>query len=681
MDGKDLEYILNHLAYNSFVWNFGTTSFRTKYMNFSIEKQLELLSKFWEDENNAKCGWEKEYLLPNQPYGIYEIKNRYYDFMRVHGFTTGDDKIKYKAARQKTSGLVDIGVINRNHRLTEVGEAILKISHNGDYTSQNILSISKDSLIYLSQLLKYSIPLKDGHVRPFIVLLYLLSKVGPLSFEEFTYLAPLCTSVQATENIITSIAQYRAKTISLNDIIYQNIMRQQNYKDAYYVWTHSEVSEDIVTAIGINRKSREYDKIYYKFYRALKRLFVEKDNNAAIEIYDISKKIQIGGYWRDLLFDTVSTKAIKKEPLAHINETEFTSVSTEDDLKKVFFKYLHLFKVKSTLHDYFDLNRRYIKLSNIILFEDGLLKFDLVPKPFFNSAMSELYKLAYTEASNLEQLTSLEDICPSLRLDEQKLLDALNNELGTNLNTIDEAYSEVDKKRYNRFINLIETRFSDQQLIDLLNYFDSRNDDAISKAVSDNADIPTIFEYILGIIWYKTSEYKGRILDYLKLSLDADLLPVTHAAGGEADIVYEYTAWSPYYPKHNLLLEATLADGTNQRRMEMEPVSRHLGRHLLRTKDYNNYCVFATTYLDVNVISDFKMRKHNPYIDTQNPDNYVPGMKIIPLDTTDLREIIKQGKKYRELYPAFELAYQNSDLYPHPKKWYDEMVKISRDNL
>ena len=675
MDDKDLDYILNHLAYNTFVWNFGTTSFRTKQMNFSIERQLELLSEFWEDEENTKCGWEKEYLLPNQPYNIYEIKNRYYDFMRDNGFTTGDDKIKYNAARQKTSGLVDIGVINRNHRLTEVGEAILKISQTGDYNSNNILSISKDSLIYLSQLLKYSIGLKDGYVRPFIVLLYLLSKVGPLSFEEFTFLAPLCTSEEATENIINSITKLRKDDISLNDIIYEHIMRQQNYQDAYYAWKNSEVSEEVVTAIGINRKSREYDKIYFPFYLALKRLFVDNDATAAIDVYNISKKIKVGGYWRDLLFDTVSTKAIKNNPVEHLNVTEFTPVNTEAELKEIFFKYLHLFKAKSTLHDYFDLNRRYIKLSNIILFEDGQLKFDLVPKPFFTSAMPELYKLAFTEAKNLEQLTSLEEICSTLTLNEQQLLDALNNELGTELNSIDEAYSEVEKLRYDRFKNMIATRFSDEQLIELLDNFDSRNDDAISKAVSDNADIPTIFEYVLGIIWYKTSEFKGRILDYLKLSLDADLLPVTHAAGGEADIVYEYTAWPPFYPKHNLLLEATLADGTNQRRMEMEPVSRHLGRHLLRTRDFNNYCIFATTYLDVNVISDFKNRKNIPYYDIQNEDDFIPGMKIIPLNTSDLREIIRQGKTYRELYPVFEDAYQRSNNF-HPKKWYDELVRI-----
>lgn len=679
MGDKGLEYILSHLAYNTFVWNFGTTSFRTKQMNFSIERQLELLSEFWKDEGNAKCGWEKEYLLPNQPYDIYEIKNRYYDFMRDNGFTTGDDKIKYKAARQKTSGLVDIGVINRNHRLTEVGEAILKISRSGDYTSENILSISKDSIIYLSQLLKYSIALKDGYVRPFVVLLYLLSEVGPLTFEEFTYLAPLCTSEEATANIINSINKLRNEEISLNDIIYQHIMRQQNYQDAYFVWTNSEVSEDVVTAIGINRKSREYDKNYYPFYLALKRLFVDNDSDAAIEVYNLSKKIQVGGYWRELLFDTVSTKAIKNEPLVHLNISEFATVSTDAELKEIFFKYLHLFKVKSTLHDYFDLNRRYIKLSNIILFEAGQLKYDLVPKQFFNSAMPELCKIAYSKAENLEKLTSLEEICPVLKLNEVQLLDALNKELGTNLNSIDEAYSEVEKQRYDRFNNMIEARFSDEQLIELLDNFDSRNDDAISKAVSDNADIPTIFEYVLGIIWYKTSEYKGRILDYLKLSLDADLLPVTHAAGGEADIVYEYSAWAPFYPKHNLLLEATLADGTNQRRMEMEPVSRHLGRHLLRTRDFNNYCVFATTYLDLNVISDFKNRKHIPYYDTKNEDDFIPGMKIIPLDTSDLREIIRQSKKYRELYPLFEEAYLQSDKF-HPKRWYDELVKISPIN-
>ncbi|MDD6484248.1 MAG: AlwI family type II restriction endonuclease, partial [Clostridiales bacterium] len=184
---------------------------------------------------------------------------------------------------------------------------------------------------------------------------------------------------------------------------------------------------------------------------------------------------------------------------------------------------------------------------------------------------------------------------------------------------------------------------------------------------TDNADIPTIFEYVLGILWYKASERKGKILDYMKLSLDADLLPKTHAAGGEADIVYEYES-TEYYPEHTLLLEATLADGTNQRRMEMEPVSRHLGQHLIRTGNMNSYCVFATNYLNINVIADFRGRKNMPYYDPNDYEKFVDGMKIIPLQTSELKSIISKNIKYKDLYGVFDEAYK-SELKPH--EWYE----------
>jgi hypothetical protein len=214
-------------------------------------------------------------------------------------------------------------------------------------------------------------------------------------------------------------------------------------------------------------------------------------------------------------------------------------------------------------------------------------------------------------------------------------------------------------------------------LLGLLDDFDNRNDDEISKKVTDNADTPTIFEYILGVIWYKVSGYKGRILDYMKLSLDANLLPITHAAGGEADIVYEYGETQDY-PAHTLLLEATLADSTNQRRMEMEPVSRHLGNHLLRNQNQCSYCLFATNYLDKNVISDFRMRKLMPFYDTRDDSRYVIGMKIIPLQTSDLRSIIITKKKYSDLYLKYEKAYQK-DPTMMPVYWYETCVKEQTD--
>lgn len=145
----------------------------------------------------------------------------------------------------------------------------------------------------------------------------------------------------------------------------------------------------------------------------------------------------------------------------------------------------------------------------------------------------------------------------------------------------------------------------------------------------------------------------------MKLSLDADLLPKTHAAGGGADIVYEYSE-TESYPEHTLLLETTLADSTNQLRMEMEPVSKHLGRHLIRTGNLNLYCIFTTNYLDINIIADFRGRKSMPFYDTQDYSKSVNGMKIIPLQTSELKRIVTNGKTYKELYHMFEEAFNSS---------------------
>ena len=95
----------------------------------------------------------------------------------------------------------------------------------------------------------------------------------------------------------------------------------------------------------------------------------------------------------------------------------------------------------------------------------------------------------------------------------------------------------IEDTCYQRLQHLIDTEFIDDKLLSLLDCFETRNDDEIGSMVTDNADVPTIFEYVLGILWYKASERHGKILDYMKLSLDADLLPKTHAAGGEVDIV------------------------------------------------------------------------------------------------------------------------------------------------
>ena len=657
----------NVIPYKSFCWSLGTTSFRTKDFNKTIEEQLLLLDEFWKLDENKDENWS----------GNKDLQTRYYDFMQSKDFVEGNAGNKPKDAREKTSGLVDIGLIDDERKLSNAGKALLKITSENDFSSDNQFQIAKDSYIYLKQLLKtyYNV---DGHtVRPFMVLIHLLDEFDYLTLDEYTYLLPLCIGQVETSEIIDGISQLRSGSTSIDKIIINRLMDMPNYKMALDYLLENEVTEDVMRIIGMNRKSskengKNYDRAYFPLYQALYNLYVLKDNSYISAVYEATSKVKIGKWWRKLLFNTSSKKAIYNSPVLPLRNTDFNDVTDEENFKRIFFKTMHLFKAKATLSDYLDLNRRYIKTTDAVLFEDDTIKLDIVPKHFFKTVAKNLYLDTFIPSELLYEDCDMSEISACLVVSDETIVAGINEELGVNVSDMQSAREALEDTRYQRLQHLIDTKFTDDKILSLLDCFETRNDDEIRSMVTDNADVPTIFEYVLGILWYKASERHGKILDYMKLSLDADLLPKTHAAGGEADIVYEYEA-TEYYPEHTLLLEATLADSTNQRRMEMEPVSRHLGKHLLRTGNLSSYCVFATNYLDINVIADFRGRKSMPFYDPQDYSKSVNGMKIIPLQTSDLKKILSNKKTYKELYPIFETAF-NSTLPPH--EWYEKCVLI-----
>ena len=125
----------------------------------------------------------------------------------------------------------------------------------------------------------------------------------------------------------------------------------------------------------------------------------------------------------------------------------------------------------------------------------------------------------------------------------------LGKSLGKSITDKDSARQVIKDERYARFNKLIDEKFDKDTLITLFTHFENRDDNEIRSLVTDNADIPTIFEYVLGIAWYIISDRKGDVLKFMNLSLEADLLPKTHAGGGEADIVWKYEK-SEWYPQH-----------------------------------------------------------------------------------------------------------------------------------
>lgn len=444
-------------------------------------------------------------------------------------------------------------------------------------------------------------------------------------------------------------------------------MDRENYKTALKYFLNAEsVTEDLVSEIGINRKSRNYDRIYFPLYKALFNFYIDKNEESVVEILATLKKISnTGTLWQQYLFGKSSLSRVRRSPLGFIQPNKFDDASNESEFRQNFFAVMHVIKAKRSLDDYFDLNRRYMKTSDVILFADEKVVLDIVPRNYFAPIADDLLEIAFTSSNSLQKNCSLREIAKFLVPNEDSILTGINQEFALNLTSLQDAGEILDHQRYIRLAHLIDSKFTDKQILRLLDLIASREDTEIQKLVTDNADIPTIFEYVLGILWYKVSNRQGKILDYMKLSLDVDLLPKTHAAGGEADIVYEYEETLDY-PDHALLLEATLADKTNQRRMEMEPVSRHLGNHILRTKNLNSYCVFATNNLNLNVVSDFRGRKNQRYYDPADDNNFVDGMKIIPLQIEDLKNIIVNRIGYEKLYQIFEDAF-HSELAP--REW------------
>ena len=104
------------IAYKSYCWVMGTTSFRTAQMNRKIEEQIRLLGEFRSIPGNDEAEWKPP------------LQIAYYRFMQDKGFLQGDAGRPAKDAREKTSGLVELGLVDDQRRLTAVGKELLEIA-------------------------------------------------------------------------------------------------------------------------------------------------------------------------------------------------------------------------------------------------------------------------------------------------------------------------------------------------------------------------------------------------------------------------------------------------------------------------------------------------------------------------------------------------------------------------
>lgn len=660
------------MAFQSYCWNLGTTSFRVQNLNYKIERQLQMLNELWSDRSNIT--WD----------GITQEK--YYNIMHKEGFVTGDAQRKDKDARQKTSGLVEIGVIDKERKITEIGYKIIEIIKNNDFESDNIFNIHKDSYIYLKQLLKMQKTGTDMEVKPFIVLIYLLSNLEYLNRDEFTYLLPLCLKNCEAKDMLITIKMLREKEITIEDIIKNRMNSMKNYQEALEFMNNNDIDTlERFAKVDMNRKSKEYSKDLFKFYKDLleisQREVNENDLNKILEFIKLqsNKNSKVAKYWKD--YFGYDTKIIfTDEWKEYIKTTKIFNVKDKIEFNTEFFRIMHTAKWKATLEDYADLNRRYFSLTDIILFKDNRVKLDILPRYYFLNIAEELLNTRFLNTKEykeyIEKDIKFEEIYDCLNININDIITQIRVDYPESKISLDNVKDFIQDERKKRFEELIEKRFKKENLIELFRNIENDNRKEVEEYLDCEATIPTILEYVLAIAWYRISNKQGNILDFMKLSLDANLLPKNHAGGGTADIIYHYYR-NEIYDEHDLLLEATLTDSTSQRKAEMEPVSRHLIRNKQEYDNETSYAVFVANILNEEVLSDFRGRRNHWY--KGKNDEAKQGLKIIPLSINDIIKILEKNLNYKQLYELFENAY--NDTKTNDLEWYDILIKEPIKNI
>ena len=616
---------------------FGNTSLRVKNLLYNFESQLILFEELFKNADKTDI-WAND----------SELQLRYLELLEQHNLLDSKNttiKLGTKDARVKSAPLEAYNLIKRKDKqITTRGYELLKLIKNQSYKIDNeFLQIDLISLFFLKATLNFS--KQSNLLQKYLEVFKAFG--GSLSLDIFMML-PLINNftntadfIQCIKNktIITNVLQYNPNYLRLNNFL--SDLQNDTLKTSYF-------------------KTAKGEKTALNIVKTLQEIFLPFRNSKEIHILE---KLLNSNEYADFkkLYLPYLTKQDKKAD--KIKDIEKFCEGSLKDFGERFFHFIFEARILKNLSDYLDLNRRYLNLTGIFEFDKDSVSVNIIFTLILNHSKYHkiLDKIATSQISSKLLCEYFDDV--EFKKYFQKLGISQPQDI--------KAYKQnLDKKK---LTHLLQTRFTKECVIEILQLFSDRdNDSKIFEIVTADATIPTIFEYIVAIAWcYIDDNNISRILE-AGLSLDSHLLPKSHAIGGNADFIY-------LYPNHTLMIEVTLTEKTNQRRAEMESVSRHLGNLLLGLESKiqaQSYGIFIAPYLDKNVLNDFRSRL---YCYFENEKTHIKGMKILPLSTEDLIKILESKLSYNALLPKFKQALDSNELWG--SKWYQAHIKTMTENL
>lgn len=609
---------------------FGNTSLRVKQLLYNFETQLFLFDELFSTADEYDT-WSND----------SRLQVRYLELLRANELLDNKNQttqLGTKDARVKSAPLEDLNLIKRKDKIiTPQGRELLNLLKQEAFKHNNkFLQIDLISLFFLKAYLNFS---KSAN------LLQKYLKVfkefgGEVSAEIFATL-PLINNFANPQEFIRHIQ---------NDTLFANIANKDDLNTFLTDLENHTLRVDYF-------KTAKGDATAFSIIKVLEQIFLplrESNNNELLENLLSSQCSREFLSFKKLYLPYISKATKKDEKIQEL--CDFVCAGNLEEFGIRFYNLIMKARIQANLKDYFDLNRRYLNLTGIFEFNKDKVSLSLVFKMILNHSHCDeiLSKIATSQISK--------DMLSEYFNDDE--FKANFKKYGiSNPNDLINYKQNADKEKLKTLIN---THFSKMKIIEILKLFENRkNDNIILDKTTTEATIPTIFEYIIAIAWhYIDDENLDRIL-CAGLSLDSNLLPKSHAVGGDADFKFDYG-------DHALMIEVTLTEKINQRRAEMESVSRHLGNLLLDLDDVKqekSFGIFIAPYLDKNVLNDFRSRVRCYF---ENNEKHIKGMKILPLNTNDIVKILKSGRSYESLIADFYRLFESENEWGN--RWYNDEI-------
>lgn len=661
---------------NSHLISFGNTGARLSDPRATYVKILNALIDFrrqnekWDNEAQVEFGK----LIGTK--GIFDIK--------TDNVISSD-----KDVRLKTGFISQLGFTTENRIITEVGIELLKYSSS---IENNEFDITKDSFVYLKQFLKYQ--QADFELLPLLSLIYAVIEFDnelPIDFVAYIW-----SGSQTKKELIQNIRDYK-KHFDYKSTLYKSILYSENTaiaeKNISAFFANSSISKQkefrkLLYAILPHGKGNTFkdktislfnDFYFYwqnkdKWNKEVKKKFIQ--DKLKTRYKDIASK-KSSDYLEAMFGTTLLNNSSDWDKIICFFESTSLIKSADNEKFVLNSHVLYMFiKKLSVCEEYRDLNIRHLKLIDIFVFEHDKIKLDIVFWYLFKSVKRELLTVkpldstAYISKLETSQ-KELGDIYSFLKISVSELTKQIASD-----------FPEVKKiglqnfalkKREERLVQLVNTVFTVPNIVRIFELIYPRNDKKVRDLIKEwyqeyEATIPALFEYLLGISFYWLTQQRVKLSDIIQSNLDVNLLPKTHTAGGQADIIVQYNA-------KDYLIEATLSENDGQRKMEAEPVPRHLAKHILEVNP-NSLALFVAGQLDPNNLVVLRNYKFSTWYNSDG--NSVDEMNILPLSISNMIYLLKQKNSFEDIERKFVelLNSENRDGF----MWYSNEVNMAFSN-